>query len=116
MLCRTVYFIFQCVCCSVLNDGLSISRNDLFIATGFGAFGLGFGMVLYVAGSSKIQAAELVLLSLLGKFFWGRFGLGCFFCELPTSLTMIGGAILLSAILLLDFVRERKYFKKYFKL
>ena len=85
-----------------LNDGLSISRNDLFIATGFGAFGLGFGMVLYVAGSYKIQAAELVLLSLL-EIILGPIWAWMFFSELPTSLAMIGGAILLSAILFQTF-------------
>ena len=85
-----------------LNDGLSISRNDLFIATGFGAFGLGFGMVLYVAGSYKMQAAELVLLSLL-EIILGPIWAWMFFSELPTSLTMIGGAILLSAILFQTF-------------
>ena len=34
-----------------LNEGLMISHYDILIAAGFGAFGLGFGMVLYVTGS-----------------------------------------------------------------
>jgi len=94
-----------------LNDGLSISRNDLFIATGFGAFGLGFGMVLYVAGSYKMQAAELVLLSLL-EIILGPIWAWMFFSELPTSLTMIGGVILLSAILFQTFSGMEIFQKK----
>jgi len=94
-----------------LNDGLSISRNDLFIATGFGAFGLGFGMDLYVAGSYKIQAAELVLLSLF-EISLGPIWAWMFFSELPTSLAMIGGAILLSAILFQTFSGRGIFQKK----
>ncbi len=93
---------FSAFAAVILNDGLSISRNDLFIATGFGAFGLGLGLVLYVAGSHKMQAAELVLLSLL-EIILGPIWAWMFFSELPTSLTMIGGAILLSAILFQTF-------------
>jgi drug/metabolite transporter (DMT)-like permease len=59
-------------------------------------------MVLYVAGSYKIQAAELVLLSLL-EIILGPIWAWMFFSELPTSLAMIGGAILLSAILFQTF-------------
>ena len=93
---------FSAFAAVILNDGLSISRNDLFIATGFGAFGLGLGLVLYVAGSHKMQAAELVLLSLL-EIILGPIWAWMFFSELPTSLTMIGGVILLSAILFQTF-------------
>lgn len=75
-----------------------ISGNDIFIPAGFGTFGLGFGMVLYVIGSYQIQAAELVLLSLL-EIILGPIWAWMFFHESPTSLTLIGGAILFSAII-----------------
>ncbi len=61
-----------------------------------------------------MQAAELVLLSLL-EIILGPIWAWMFFSELPTSLTMIGGVILLSAILFQTF-QEWKYFKKNFKL
>jgi len=102
---------FSAFAAVILNEGLSISRNDLFIATGFGAFGLGLGMVLYVAGSHKMQAAELVLLSLL-EIILGPIWAWMFFSELPTSLTMIGGVILLSAILFQTFSGMELFQKK----
>ena len=102
---------FSAFAAVILNEGLSISRNDLFIATGFGAFGLGLGMVLYVAGSHKMQAAELVLLSLL-EIILGPIWAWMFFSELPTSLTMIGGTILLSAILFKTFSGIELFQKK----
>ncbi len=84
------------------NKGFVVSHNDLLVATGFGTFGLGFGLILYVAGSKKIQATELVLLSLI-EIILGPIWAWMFFRELPTSLTMIGGVILLSAILFQTF-------------
>ena len=80
-----------------LKEGLIISLNDILISAGFGTFGLGFGMVLYVTGSYKMQAAELVLLSLL-EIILGPIWAWMFFSESPTALTLIGGGILISAI------------------
>ncbi|MBC8259413.1 MAG: DMT family transporter [SAR324 cluster bacterium] len=80
------------------DEVLVISLHDLLIALGFGAFGLGFGLVLFVAGSYQIQSAELILLSLI-EVILGPVWAWMFFKEYPTQLTLIGGAILLSAIL-----------------
>ena len=88
---------YSTVAVMFLNEGLLISRNDILIAAGFGTFGLGFGMVLYVTGSYQMQAAELVLLSLL-EIILGPIWAWMFFSESPTALTLIGGGILLSAI------------------
>ena len=88
---------YSTVAVMFLNEGLIISRNDILISAGFGTFGLGFGMVLYVTGSYKMQAAELVLLSLL-EIILGPIWAWMFFSEFPTALTLIGGGILISAI------------------
>ena len=94
-----LYTILFCTIAFIyLNEGPVISRYDMFIATGFGAFGLGFGMILYVAGSTKIQASELALLTLL-EIILGPVWAWIFFSERPASPTLIGGSILLSAIL-----------------
>ena len=87
----TIAFIF-------VNEGPVISWYDIFIAAGFGAFGLGLGMILYVAGSNKIQASELVLLTLL-EIVLGPIWAWMYFSERPATPTLIGGFILLSAIL-----------------
>ena len=96
LLCGAVHDILQ-YSCGYLNEGLLISRNDILIAAGFGTFGLGFGMVLYVTGSYQMQAAKLVLLS-LSEIILGPIWAWMFFSESPTALTLIGGGILLSAI------------------
>ena len=87
----TIAFLF-------VNEGPVISWYDFSIATGFGALGLGLGMILYVAGSNKIQASELVLLTLL-EIVLGPIWAWMYFSERPATPTLIGGFILLSAIL-----------------
>ena len=58
---------------------------------------IGLGLTLYTLGSRHIAAAELTLLSmtevLLGPLWvWLVFG------EVPAALTLLGGAIVLSAV------------------
>jgi len=87
----TIAFLF-------VNEGPIISWYDFSIATGFGGLGLGLGMIFYVAGSNKIQASELVLLTLL-EIVLGPIWAWMYFSERPATPTLIGGFILLSAIL-----------------
>jgi len=87
----TIAFLF-------VNEGPIISWYDFSIATGFGGLGLGLGMIFYVAGSNKIQASELVFLTLL-EIVLGPIWAWMYFSERPATPTLIGGFILLSAIL-----------------
>ena len=94
-----LFTIIFCAAAIIYEDeGLVISLHDLLIATGFGAFGLGLGLVLYVAGSYQIHSAELIFLSLI-EVILGPIWALMFFRESPTQQTLIGGAILFSAIL-----------------
>ena len=58
---------------------------------------IGFGLIAYTAGSRYLPAAELALLSLtevlLGPI-WVWLGVG----EVPSRPTLIGGAIVLAAV------------------
>ncbi|WP_297769795.1 DMT family transporter [uncultured Roseovarius sp.] len=83
--------------CLVLGLGFTLSPNDTGISLGMGVFQVGAGLILYTIGSKTVPAAELTLLSLaevvLGPV-WVWMVLG----ETATPNTLIGGAVLLTAI------------------
>jgi drug/metabolite transporter (DMT)-like permease len=75
----------------------ALSARDLGLCVGMGAVQIGVGLTVYTAGSRDLPAAELTLLSLsevvLGPI-WVWLGVG----ELPSLATVVGGAVLLGAI------------------
>ncbi len=77
--------------------GLAISLPDLLLCAILGAVQIGGGLIVITIGSRHVPAAEVTLLSLsevvLGPV-WVLLALG----EVPSGPTMLGGAILLSAI------------------
>jgi drug/metabolite transporter (DMT)-like permease len=83
--------------CAALGLGFALSPNDTGISLGMGVFQVGAGLILYTMGSKTVPAAELTLLSLaevvLGPA-WVWLVLG----ETATPNTLIGGAVLLTAI------------------
>ena len=74
-----------------------------------------FGLILYSIGSKAIQAAELTLLSLtevVGGIFWvwlPLFGIN----EVPSTNTLIGGAIITLAIIFYGFNTKRVLQSRY---
>lgn len=76
---------------------LDIPLNDILIALSLGVFQVGAGLTIYTIGSKAVPAAELALLSMtevvLGPF-WVWIVLG----ETAGSYTLLGGAVLLTAI------------------
>lgn len=83
--------------CAALGLGFALSPDDTGISLGMGVFQVGAGLILYTIGSKTVPAAELTLLSLaevvLGPV-WVWLVLG----ETATPNTLIGGAVLLTAI------------------
>ena len=77
--------------------GLAISGTDLVLCVVMGAVQIGCGLTIFTLGSRYLPAAELTLLSLsevvLGPI-WVWLAMG----EVPTGLTLLGGAVLLAAI------------------
>jgi len=75
-----------------------IPRSDIGIALAMGIFQLGLGLLLYTLGSKSLPAAELALLSMsevvLGPL-WVWMAIG----ETAHVHTLIGGAILMAAII-----------------
>lgn len=76
---------------------LIISLNDGGVAVGMGVFQVGAGLILYTIGSRSLPAAELTLLS-LAEVLLGPVWVWLFLGETATTNTLIGGAILLAAI------------------
>jgi drug/metabolite transporter (DMT)-like permease len=78
-------------------QGFALPMYEIAIAVALGVFALGLGMVLYTFGSQVVPGAELALLSMtevvLGPI-WVWLVLG----ETAAVATLIGGAILMSAI------------------
>ena len=83
-----------------LGLGLSVvlSPNDGGIAMGMGVFQVGAGLILYTLGSRSLPAAELALLS-LAEVLLGPLWVWLFLGEAASVNTLIGGVILLAAIM-----------------
>ncbi len=78
-------------------QGFAVSANDLALCALMGVVQVGLGLILFTAGSRHLPAAELTLLSLtevvLGPV-WVWLGVG----EVPSALTLAGGAVVLGAV------------------
>ena len=84
--------------CLILGLPLILSPHDTGIALSMGIFQVGAGLVLYTLGSKTVPAAELTLLS-LAEVVLGPLWVWLFIGEVTTQNTLIGGAILLAAII-----------------
>ncbi len=88
---------------------LEISRHDLLMAVLLGVFQLGFQYMLVTYGVRRVSAGEAALLGrlqlVLGPL-WVWVGIG----EVPSQLTLLGGAVILGVVLLhsLAMLREGK--------
>ncbi|UWQ89884.1 DMT family transporter [Aliisedimentitalea scapharcae] len=83
--------------CVALGLPVALSIRDGSIAMGMGVFQVGAGLILYTLGSRSLPAAELTLLS-LAEVLLGPLWVWLFLGEIATVNTLIGGAILLLAI------------------
>ncbi len=83
--------------CLVLGLSVVLSPNDGGIAMGMGVFQVGAGLILYTLGSRSLPAAELALLS-LAEVLLGPLWVWLFLGETASQYTLIGGAVLLTAI------------------
>ncbi len=74
-----------------------LTPRDYLVAAGFALGPMTLGMIFFVAGSAMIPAALAALITVSeGPFgaLWAWIGLG----EAPASTTVIGGAIVLAAV------------------
>lgn len=82
---------------ALLADDLAISYHDLAICVFLGTVQIGCGMIAFTIGARHVPAAELGLLAMTETIFapvWVWLGVG----EVPSGLTLLGGGIVLGAI------------------
>lgn len=83
--------------CAATDLSFALSARDTAIAMAMGVFQVGLGLVLYTAGSKRLPAAELALLS-MGEVVLGPLWVWLFLSETASAYTLIGGTILLMAL------------------
>ena len=95
--------------CSYQGLELLLEPHDAILALGLGIFQVGLGLVFYTIGSKTVPAAELTLLS-LAEVLLGPFWVWLFLGEKASQLTLLGGAVLFTAIIYNStmFVKIRK--------
>lgn len=76
-----------------------VSSHDLTLCAVLGVFQVGLGLIIYTAGSKYLPAVELTLLSLI-EIILGPIWVWMFIGEVPTRFTLVGGVIVLLAIVL----------------
>lgn len=84
--------------CLFLQLPFALSLQDGGIAMGMGVFQVGAGLILYTLGSRTLPAAELTLLS-LAEVLLAPLWVWIFIGETASVNTLIGGAVLLAAII-----------------
>jgi drug/metabolite transporter (DMT)-like permease len=80
-------------------DASSIDRHDLVYLVLLGAVQMGLGLVLFTVGARLIAAAEVALITLL-EVVLGPFWVWIAFGETPDRATLVGGAIVVVAVII----------------
>jgi len=90
--------LMSCIISAFVVKNFDIELFDLFICLGMGAFQVGLGFMLVTWGAKYVSAATaaiyLLLEPILGPV-WSWIGIG----EIPSTTTIIGGSIIMFAIL-----------------
>lgn len=78
-------------------QGLAVSTHDLLLCIALGVVQMGCGLIAYIVGARHLGAAECALLS-LSEVVLGPIWVWWVFSEVPASMTLAGGGILLAAL------------------
>lgn len=78
-------------------SGFDVPISDAALCLTYGAVAIGICLIVYTLGSRHVSAAELTLLSLT-EVVLGPIWVWLAFAETPSSLTLLGGSILLASI------------------
>ena len=81
----------------VTDQGLLLSTHDLLICIALGVVQMGCGLLAYIIGARHLGAAESALLS-MSEVVLGPLWVWWVFSEIPTTLTLAGGGIVLAAL------------------
>ncbi len=105
---------FGCLAASAIAlamaSGIAVDPQDLGILFVFGAFNLGLGMALFVTGARLIPSALAALLG-TAETMLGPIWVAVIHGEIPSGRTVIGGLLILAALLVhlfMEFRRQRR--------
>jgi drug/metabolite transporter (DMT)-like permease len=98
--------VFAALIGYLVAGNLSISSHDLFLGFLAGTFQIGFGFIMITIGSQTTPAAVVGILMLTEAVF-GPLWAWLFINEIPPISVIIGGSIIISAILF-EFVFSSK--------
>lgn len=90
--------VLACSVAATQAEGLAVSSTDLGILFVFGAFNFGLGLALFVTGARLVPSALAALLS-TAETVLGPLWVAIFQAEVPGVRTIIGGSIVLAALL-----------------
>ena len=94
------------------HDTLGISKNDLLLCIFWGGILSGFTSVCFIVASRHILAAEVTLFMLL-EFALGPLWVWLFVNEAPSRWTLLGGALVITAILVRSLFELRQQVSSY---
>ena len=98
--------VFSAIVGYLIVGNLSISPHDLFLASLSGFFQIGFGFILITIGSQTTPSAVVGVLMLTEAVF-GPLWAWLFINEIPPISVLIGGGIIIFAILLQTFYGKK---------
>jgi drug/metabolite transporter, DME family len=90
--------LFTAIVAAVMSDSFAMSAYDLGLCAIMGLVQMGAGMVLFTKGSRYVPAAELALLSLT-EVVLAPIWVWLWLAEVPRLWTLVGGAVVLLAII-----------------
>ena len=100
--------IFAALIGYLVSTKLSISNHDLFLAFLAGVFQIGFGFIFITIGSRTTPAAVVGILMLTEAVF-GPLWAWLFINEIPPAIVILGGGIIIFAILFEFFLSPKKH-------
>ncbi len=99
--------VFSALVILFTNQSFSLIPIDLGYSVSLGVFQIGLGFLLFTQGAKHLPAAELSLLSLT-EIIVGPLLVWLVIHEIPNTSTLIGGAIIISAIMVVAIVQISK--------
>lgn len=99
--------IVAAVAAAVRLGDLGVTLHDLLLCLLLGALLSGFANWMFITASRHLVAAELTLFMLL-EFALGPIWVWLFIAEVPTRLTLVGGALVIAAVALRALIELRR--------
>ena len=105
--------LFAAVAIVASHEGFDLLPSDLRYSISLGVFQVGLGFLLFTLGARHLPAVELNLLSLT-EIIVGPILVWIVIGEIPINSTLIGGAVIISAIVVIAILgaTQSKYLPK----